>query len=166
MCMYLVNGNVLGKRLISYEAYESKSKGFIGLSEKQAMEKLKHGEKIYGFKLGKDGETDTLELDLEGFNTVNVQLKSGVNNLSWLKEMEGGCDINTALIVVAVYTENGKRVYETVNARHARVTYSEEKLRMMIELGVPVAGIKLVKNKIALCEGVEDLDKKEGVVNE
>ena len=164
MCMYLVNGNVLGKRLISYEVYESKTKGFTGFSEKQLMDKLNHGEKIYGFKLAKGADGETLELD-ESFNMVNVQLKSGVNTLSFLKEMTE-CDINTELIVVAVFTENKKRVYETVNARHARVTYSEEKLRMMIELGVPVAGVRMSKGKLTVCEGVEDLDKKEGVVNE
>lgn len=166
MCkLFLTNGTVLGKRLISFEVYDSKSKGFIGLSEKQVMDKLKHGEKIYGFKLEKGADGEMLELD-ETFNMVNLQMKSGVNTLSFLKEMDD-CDINTALVVVATWTENGKRVvYEAVNARHARVTYSEEKLRMMIELGVPVAGVRMNKGKLTVCEGVEDLDKKEGVVNE
>lgn len=164
MCMYLVNGNVLGKRLVSYEVYESRTKGFTGYSEKQIMDRLKHGEKIYGFKIAKGAEGDTLELD-ESFHMVNVQLKSGVNTLSFLKEMTE-CDINTELIVVAAFTDSGKRVYETVNARHARVAYSEGKLRMMMELGVPVAGVWMSKGKLTICEGVEDLDKKGGVTDE
>lgn len=153
MCMYLVNGNFLGQRLIGYDCYESKSKGFIGVSEKQAVDRLKRGERIYGFCLGKEEEKDVLVLDDEGFNMTNIQLKSGVNNLSWMYE-NTECDMNIALVVVSVKSEKNKRMYETVNARHARVEYDESKLKMMIELGVPVAGVRLDKNKLVVCEGV------------
>lgn len=155
MCTFLTNGNFLGQRLIGYDCYDSKSKGFVGMSEKQVIDKLKKGERVYGFILSKEDDKDVLVLDSENFNMINLQVKSGVNTLSWLNEMDAS-DINTALIVVAVLNENGRRVYETVNARHARVNYDESKLRMLLELGVPVAGIKLVNNKIVVCDGVED----------
>lgn len=162
MCMYLTNGNYLGKRLIGYECFESKSKNFIGMSEKQIIEKLKRGERVYGFVLGNVDEKETLVLDVDGFNMTNLQLKSGVNNLSWLNE-NSDCDMNIALVVVSVKNENGKKFYETVNARHARVEYDESKLKMLIEIGVPVSGVKLEKNKLVLCEGVELFDEvKEG----
>ena len=154
MCMYLTNGNYLGQRLIGYDCYDSKSKGFIGMSEKQIIDKLKRGERVYGFSLTTENETEKLVLDVDNFNMCNLQLKSGVNNLSWLNE-NSDCDMNMALIVVAVSVENNKKFYETVNARHARVTYDETKLRMLIEIGVPVAGVKLDKNKFTICEGVE-----------
>lgn len=158
MCMYLVNGNFLGQRLIGYDCYDSKSKGFIGMSEKQIIDKLKRGERVYGFVLGNADEKETLVLDTDGFNMTNLQLKSGVNNLSWMNE-NFDCDMNMALIVVSVSVESGKKVYETVNARHARVEYDESKLKMMIEIGVPVAGVKLEKNKLVLCDGVENFEK-------
>lgn len=158
MCMYLTNGNYLGKRLIGFDIYDSKSKGFIGMSEKQIVDKLNRGERVYGFTLVTENEEEKLVLDVDGFNMSNLQLKSGVNNLSWLNE-NSDCDMNIALVVVAVFVENGKRVYETVNARHARVTYEESKLRMLMEIGVPVAGVKLDKNRIAVCEGVEVFEK-------
>ena len=158
MCMYLTNGNYLGQRLVGYEFFDNKSKGFIGMSEKQIIDKLKRGERVCGFVLGKVDEKETLMLDVEGFNMCNLQLKSGVNNLSWLNE-NSDCDMNIALVVVAVLIENGKKLYETVNARHARVEYDESKLKMMIELGIPVAGVKLDKNRIAVCEGVEVFEK-------
>lgn len=157
MCTFLTNGNFLGQRLIGYDVFDSKTKGFIGMSEKQIIDKLKKGGRIYGFTLGKENENDVLVLDSDNFNMTNLQLKTGVNTLSWLNETDGS-DINTALIVVAVINENGKKVYETVNARHARVTYEENKLKMMLELGIPVAGIKLDKSKIVVCEGVEVID--------
>ncbi len=160
MCMTLTNGNFLGQRLIGYDFYDSKSKGFVGMSEKQVIDKLKRGEKVNGFILVSSEDGDSLALDTEGFNMTNLQLKSGVNNLSWLNE-NSDCDMNMALIVVAVYSENGKKMYETVNARHARVAYEESKLRMMMEIGVPVAGVTLKKNKIVVCEGVADFDKTE-----
>lgn len=158
MCTFLVNGNYLGQRLIGYDCYESKSKGFIGMSEKQIISKLKSGERVYGFTLVTENEEDKLVLDVDGFNMTNLQLKSGVNNLSWLNE-NSDCDMNIALIVVAVFVENGKKSYETVNARHARVTYEESKLKMLMEIGVPVSGVKLEKNKLVLCEGVELFDE-------
>ena len=158
MCMYLTNGNFLGQRLIGYDCFDSKTMGFIGMSEKQIVDKLKRGERVYGFALVTENEEDKLVLDVDGFNMCNLQLKSGVNNLSWLNE-NSDCDMNIGLIVVAVSVENGKRIYETVNARHARVEYDENKLKMMIEIGVPVAGVKLDKNRIAVCEGVEVFEK-------
>ena len=158
MCMFLTNGNYLGQRLVGYDCFDSKSKGFIGMSEKQLVDKLKRGEKVYGFALVTENDEDQLMLDVAGFNMCNLQLKSGVNNLSWLNE-NSDCDMNIALVVVAVFTEKGKKVYETVNARHARVVYDESKLRMLIEIGVPVAGVKLDKNRIVVCEGVEVIEE-------
>ena len=158
MCMYLTNGNFLGQRLIGYDCFDSKSKVFIGMSEKQIIDKLKRGERVYGFVLGNVDEKETLVLDADGFNMKNLQLKSGVNNLSWLNE-NCECDMNIALVVVGVKNDNGKKSYETVNARHARVEYDENKLKMLIEIGVPVAGVKLEKNKLVLCDGVENFEK-------
>ena len=164
MCMYLVDGMYLGNRLIGYETYEAKSKGFVGMTEKQIINKLKAGERVYGFVLGSEGDKDTLLLDKDGFNMTNLQIKSGVNSLSWYDE-ENSTDMNMELIVVSVSGDK-KKVYETVNARHARVEYSEDKIKMLLELGIPVAGVKMEKNKFVICEGVEiisdDKDLKEG----
>ena len=157
MCMYLVDAMYLGNRLIGYEVYESKSMGFMGMTEKQILDKLSRNEKVYGFRIKNDVEVakEVLELDEEGFNMKNLQVKSGVNTLAWLKENEYN-DINIGLIVVKIINEKNKKpVYEIVNARHARVTYEESKLKMLIELGAMVAGVKLEKNKLVACEGVE-----------
>lgn len=162
-CMYLTDATYLGQRLIGYEFFDSKSMGFIGFSEKQVIDKINHGDKMYGLRLKKDAESgkDELELDAEGFNMTNLQVKSGVNTLTWLNDTENN-DMNIGLIVVSVSGDK-KKVYETVNARHARVSYTEEKLKMLIELGAMVAGVKLEKNKLVACEGVEILtdEKKE-----
>ncbi len=162
MCMYLTNGNFLGQRLIGYDFYDSKTKGFIGLTEKQVISKLKNGEKVYGFVLATVEEKEVLKLDAENFNMSNLQLKTGVNNLSWLND-DNGSDMNMELIVVAVSGDRNK-VYETVNARHARVEYSEDKLKMMMEIGVPVAGVKMEKNKLVPCLGVEIIGNEERVI--
>ena len=161
MCMYLTNGNFLGQRLIGYDCYDSKTKGFIGMSEKQIVDKLKRGERVYGFVLGNEDDKDNaLVLDKDGFNMTNLQVKTGVNNLSWLYD-NSDSDMNIALVVVSVRNDKNRRTYETVNARHARVEYDENKLRILLELGVPVAGVKLDKNKLVLCEGVEVLAEVE-----
>lgn len=153
MCskLYLVDGMFLGNRLIGYELYEERTKGMIGMTEKQIISRLKADEKVYGFTLREEDGKETLVLDKEGFNMTNLQIKSGVNNLTWLNDNES--DINIGLIVVSVSGDK-KKVYETLNARHARVKYDEHKLRMMMELGIPVAGIRLEKNKLVICDGV------------
>ena len=161
MCMYLTNGNFLGQRLIGYEFYDSKSKGFVGMTEKQVITKLKNNEKVYGFILGEEDGKEVLKLDVEGFNMGNLQLKTGVNSLSWMNE-DSGSDMNMELIVVAASGDK-KKVYETVNARHARMEYTEDKLKMMLEIGVPVAGVRLEKNKLVACEGVEIIGNEEEV---
>ena len=161
MCMYLTNGNFLGQRLIGYEFYDSKSKGFVGMTEKQVITKLKNNEKVYGFVLGEEDGKEVLVLDKENFNMSNLQLKTGVNSLSWMNE-DSGSDMNMELIVVAVSGDK-KKVYETVNARHARVEYTEDKLKMMLELNVPVAGVRLEKNRLVACEGVEIISNEEEV---
>ena len=161
MCMYLTNGNFLGQRLIGYEFYDSKSKGFVGMTEKQVIIKLKNNEKVYGFILGEEDGKEVLLLDKENFNMSNLQLKTGVNSLSWMNE-DSGSDMNMELIVVAASGDK-KKVYETVNARHARMEYTEDKLKMMLEIGVPVAGVRLEKNKLVACEGVEIIGNEEEV---
>ena len=161
MCMYLTNGNFLGQRLIGYDFYDSKSKGFAGMTEKQVITKLKNREKVYGFVLGEEDGKEVLKLDTEGFNMSNLQLKTGVNRLSWMNEGSGS-DMNMELIVVAASGDK-KKVYETVNARHARMEYTEDKLKMMLEIGVPVAGVRLEKNKLVACEGVEIIGNEEEV---
>lgn len=104
MCMYLTNGNYLGQRLIGYDCFDSKSKGFTGMSEKQIIDKLKRGERVYGFVLVTEDDVDKLVLDADGFNMCNLQLKSGVNNLAWMNE-NTDCDMNIALVVVSVSVE-------------------------------------------------------------
>ena len=79
MCTFLVNGNYLGQRLVGYDCYDSKTKGFTGMSEKQIVDKLKRGERVYGFALVTEQEEEKLVLDVDGFNMCNLQLKSGVN---------------------------------------------------------------------------------------
>ncbi len=91
----------------------------------------------------------------------NLQIKSGVSTLTWLYEEEIN-DMNLGLVVVKVsISADKKKVYETVNARHARVEYSEDKMKMLLELGVPVAGVKLEKNKLVACEGVAVMNGEE-----
>ena len=164
MCMYLVDAMHLGNRLIGYEVYESKSMGFMGMTEKQILDKLNRNEKVYGFRIKNDVEAakEVLELDEEGFNMKNLQVKSGVKTLTWLKENDNN-DINIGLIVVKIINEKNKKpVYETVNARHARVTYEESKLKMLIELGAMVAGVKLEKIRLSHVKGWRFAGEEQG----
>ena len=46
--------------------------------------------------LGEEDGKEVLKLDAEGFNMSNLQLKTGVNSLSWMNE-DSGLDMNMEL---------------------------------------------------------------------
>lgn len=153
--LYLTNGNTLGNRLIGYELYDSESKGFIGMSEKQIKDGIKKGMNIKGFIIDDNGK---LVLDEKGMNYTNLQMKSGVNKLSWMND-NFTSEISKALIIVGKKNISGKVVYETVNAMHARVDYDKLKIQALMQV-IDVYGARLENGKIILC-GETDSIKNE-----
>lgn len=152
--LFLTNGNALGKRLISYEFYDEVSKGFVGMSEKQIKDGLKAKMDIRGFVL----KGDELVLDEEGMGYTNIQMKSGVNSLSW-KNSCVTSEINTAVIVVGKRIVAGKTYFETVNAKHARVEYEESKLSVLMQV-MDVYGVREKNGNIEMCKSTDDVKEK------
>lgn len=159
MCMkFLVNREDLGKRVTGYVFYDADSKGFTGLTEKQARETLEKGERLYGLALGAEGQLIT---DEKGFHTTNYMVRSGINNLS--PAVETDCPANMMYVVVgADKTAGAETVYEVVNSRYARLNMPESKIKMLLEFGCIQGGVYLDgKGKLVVCEGVRVTEKKE-----
>ena len=157
MCKYLVNSETLGNRLTGYMLYESKTKEFIGMTEKAIITALKNGEALNGFRL--NGEE--LELDTEGFKQVNLLARSGIN--TYTAVVESDCPVNNFYTVVKVTKDNNKTVYEVISSRHGRMDITEEKLKIYLEMGIIQGGAWIdSKGKINIAKGVEVVeDRKE-----
>lgn len=150
MCKYLVNSETLGNRLTGYMFYESKTKEFIGMTEKAILTALKNGEVLNGFKLN----DEELELDTEGFHQTNLLARSGIN--TYTAVVESDCPVNNFYTVVKVMKENNKTVYEVISSRHGRTDITEEKLKIYLEMGIIQGGAWLdSKGKINIAKGVE-----------
>ena len=84
MCKFVATREDLGNRLVGFTLYESRSKEFIGMTEKAIITAIKNGEVINGFKLVEE----KLELDNEGFHQTNLMAHSGINNYNAVIESE------------------------------------------------------------------------------
>lgn len=154
MCMgnkYLVNREDLGKRVIGYMVYNSCSKDFIGMTEKQVKDSIKNGVPVYGVILAEDG---ALQLDKEGFHTMNYMVKTGINTLTPAFDYNGMTNI--FYIVVDSYKDDkNQTMYEVVNSRYGRTKVTEQKLKVLLEIGAIQGGVYLdKKNKLVLCNKI------------
>ena len=148
--LFLTNGMKLGTRLIGYEFYDTQTKGFEGMSESQIKRAIARGENIRGFVIGADGK---LELDYENMRYSNLQMKSGVNGISWYKDHTGKFGANTAVIVIGKRKAFGKNMYEMIAANHARMEFDENKLWTLIEFA-DVYGVVVENGQIKLCTDI------------
>lgn len=148
--LFLTNGMKLGTRLIGYEFYDTQTKGFEGMSESQIKRAIVRGENIRGFVIGDDGK---LELDYENMRYSNLQMKSGVNGISWYKDHTGKFGVNTAVIVIGKRKAFGKNMYEMIAANHARMEFDENKLWTLIEFA-DVYGVVVENGQIKLCTDI------------
>ncbi len=158
MCMkYMVNREDLGKRTVGFMFYDSDSKSFTGMTEKQIKTSLGKGEKLYGLVL--DAENNII-MDSEGFKTNNYMIRSGINTL--VPAVETDCPANMMYVVVGMKkVQGGENVYEVVNSRYARLEMTETKVKMLLEFGCVQGGVYLSKGKLVPCEGVRVDDGKE-----
>ncbi len=150
MARYLVNAESLGKRLIGYQIYHSDTKEIVGYTEKQVLRTLREGKVIHGFILAED----EYALDGEGFHTTNIMMRTGMNNLKPLFELE--YPMNQLYVVIKQIKQKGKNSFEVINSRYGRTVLSEEMIRTYLEMGIISGGVYLDdKGKMVVCPGVE-----------
>lgn len=142
MCkeMVVVNRVDLGNRITGYELFNCDGKDIIGKTEKQIKDCLKSGTVVKGFKLG---ASDELLIDNEF--VTNLMIKTGIGTLT---------PSNEDSIVNLMYTVVGRsgNEFEVITSRFWHGTMSEEKIKMLHEMGA-VNGIKLDnKSKVQLVE--------------
>ena len=151
MSKYVITMETLGRRVIGYMFYESSTRGFVGMTEKQIKDTLSNkGEKLYGLVLNADGE---IAMDKDMWHTTNMMVRSGINKLSPV--VESNCAANIFYVVVGMRkVDGGESVYEVVNSRYARLEMPECKVKMLCELGAIQGGVYMNGEDLKVCDGV------------
>lgn len=144
MCKYyVINELALGNRSLGYELATDRE--IVEMTAKSIRDGIKAGKEIYGLKVADNGIDLVLD---DKFYMRNYMVKTHINSLKPKYEEE--CMANIMYVVTGSQIKNGKQVYDVISSRFERTSFSEEKLKAMLELGVIAGGCKLDGDKIIL----------------
>lgn len=134
MCRKLVVTNkiFLGTRAFCYEAYSLPKGEVVELTEKQIKDALKGitTDEVYGLELSEAGE---LVMDKKNFFTTNTLIPM----------VEEDCLANLFYIVIGTHKEKGNTMYDVISSRYERTSFTEEKVKTLLDMHIISAGAKL-----------------------
>lgn len=163
MCRKLVVTNqiYLGTRAICFEAYSLPKGEVVELTEKQIKDALKGltTDEIYGLALSDAGE---LVLD-DAFFATNMMKKIHTNTLVPL--IENDCLANLFYIVIGTHKEKGNTMYDVISSRYERISFTEEKVKTLLDMNIISAGAKMQNGEIviAVLEKPKTAEEKQSV---
>lgn len=147
MCRKLVVTNeiFLGARPICYEAYSLPKGEVVELTEKQIKDALKGltTDEVYGLALSEAGE---LILDTDKFFVTNMMKKIHTNTL--VPMVEDDCLANLFYIVIGTHKEKGNTMYDVISSRYERTSFTEEKVKTLLDMHIVSGGAKIQGDKI------------------
>ena len=147
MCRKLVVTNqiFLGTRAICYEAYSLPKGEVVELTEKQIKDALKGitTDEVYGLALSDAGE---LVLDTDNFYAVNMMKKIHTNTL--IPMVEDDCLANLFYIVIGTHKVKQETMYDVISSRYERTSFTEEKVKTLIDMHIISAGARLTNGVI------------------
>lgn len=162
MCRKLVVTNeiFLGARAICHEAYSLPKGEVVELTEKQIKDALKGltTDEVYGLALSDTGE---LILD-DAFFTTNMMKKIHTNTL--VPMYESDCLANLFYIVIGTHKEKGAIMYDVISSRYERTSFTEEKVKTLLDMQIISAGAKMQNGEIVVAS--MEKPKQEPVVTE
>ena len=169
MCrkLVVVNKLGLGVRELGYEVYSLPKGEVLEFTAKQLRDIIKGykegKDEVYGVKIGENGFDLVFD---EGFFTSNMMYKVHIGSLTPMAEMD--CLVNLFYIVIGTYKENGVTMYEVISSRFERTSFTEEKIKTLLEMGVISSGAKLQDGKVVVAplEKVKPLEKETPVEKE
>lgn len=149
MCRKLVVTNeiFLGTSAICYEAYSLPKGEVVELTEKQIKDILKGltTDEVYGLRLSEAGE---LELNTAGFFTTNMMKKIHTNTL--VPMVEDDCLANLFYIVIGTHKDKANTMYDVISSRYERTSFTEEKVRTLLDMHIISAGAKMQDGKVVV----------------
>lgn len=147
MCRKLIITNeiFLGSRPICFEAYSLPKGEVVELTEKQIKDALKGitSDEVYGMKITEAGE---LELDTENFFVTNMMKKVHTNTL--IPMVEDDCLVNLFYIVIGTHKDKGTTMYDVISSRYERTSFTEEKVKTLLDMHIVSGGAKIQGDKI------------------
>lgn len=147
MCrkIYITNELTLGQRPLGWEAWVLPKGEIQEFTSKQLKDIIKQGtDEVYGLLVNK--ATGELEADTEGFYVTNYMIKSHINSL--VPKNQEDCLANLFYIVIGTHKEKGVTLYDVVSSRYERTSFSEDKVKTLLEMGIISAGVRLAGDKI------------------
>ncbi|MCM1542113.1 MAG: hypothetical protein NC121_12760 [Blautia sp.] len=144
MCrkLVVVNELALGNRNLGFEVLSLPKGEILEFTNRQLKDLIKSGkDEVYGLEIS--GETGELIPD-ENFFCNNWMVKSHINSLVPKFESEGL--VNLFYIVTGSHKEKNNIVYDVVSSRYERTSFSEEKIKTLLEMGIISAGARLGDN--------------------
>lgn len=147
MCrkIYITNELTLGQRPLGWEAWVLPKGEIQEFTSKQLKDIIKQGtDEVYGLLVNK--ATGELEADTEGFYVTNYMIKSHINSLA--PKNQEDCLANLFYIVIGTHKEKGVTLYDVVSSRYERTSFSEDKVKTLLEMGIISAGVRIVGDKI------------------
>ena len=166
MCRKLIAVNKLGlgTRELGWEVFSLPRGEVLEFTTKQLRDIIKGSkDEVYGLKIADNG------IDLafdETFFTRNLMYKVHINSL--VPMLEDECMVNLFYIVIGTHKENGVTRYDVVSSRFERTSFTEEKVKTLLEMGVISGGAKLQDGKIIVAplEKVKPLEKEKSAESE
>lgn len=102
-------------------------------------------EEVYGLRL--DEESGDLAFD-EGFFTANMMNKVHINSLTLM--VESDCLANLFYIMIGSRKVKQETVYDVVSSRYEKTTFSEEKVKALLDMGIVSGDAKAVNGEIVV----------------
>lgn len=142
--LVITNRICLGNRELCFEAYSLPKGEVVELTSNQLKHCIKNGtDEVYGLEL--DTKTDRLVLS-KSFFTTNLMNKIHTGVLTPMEESETVANI--FYLVIGTHKEGDATMYDVISSRYERNSFSAEKVKTLIELGIITSGAKLEHDKI------------------
>lgn len=149
MCRKLVVTNKLslGNRELGWETYSLPKGEVIEFTSRQLKDAIRTGsDEVYGLK--PDGETGELVFDTDGFFTTNMMQKVHINTLTPI--VEDDCLAKLFYIVIGTRKVKQETIYDAISSRYERTSFSEEKAKALLEMGIISGGATLQNGKVVV----------------
>lgn len=62
--------------------------------------------------------------------------------------VEDDCLANLFYIVIGIYKEKGNTMYDVISSRYERISFTEEKIKTLLDMHIISAGAKLQGDKV------------------
>lgn len=142
MCrkLVMINELFLGSRQLGVEVYSLPKGEVIEYTTKQLKDAIRSGvDEVYGVVINE--ETNELIPDTENFFCTNWMVKSHINSL--VPRFESDSLVNLFYIVLGTHKEKGNLVYDVISSRYERTSFTEEKIKTLLDMHIISAGARM-----------------------